>query len=41
MLNFPLEAMVWSLFVDVEDVLLEVVILEILKHDKIWEDNLH
>jgi len=31
MLNFPPEVIVWSLLVDVED----VVILEILKHDKI------
>lgn len=37
MLNFLLEVMVWSLSVEVEDVL----ILEIVKHDIIWGDSLH
>ena len=40
MLNFPFEVMVWSLLVDVEDVLWKCnasyLILEILKQDKIW-----
>jgi len=37
MSNFPPEVMVWSLLVHVEDVL----ILEILKHNKILGNNLH
>ena len=36
MLNFPFKVMVWSLLVDAENVLWEVAILKILKHDEIW-----